>query len=71
MSATDLISASCPPARRLGLLARLHHMAEVARSRRALRKLAPHQLEDLGICKADAHQEAARPFWDAPGFWRA
>ena len=34
-----------------------------ARERRALMELSDHMLHDLGISRADACREAARPFW--------
>ncbi len=42
----------------------------LARQRRALAKLAPEQLEDIGLSAEQARAEAARPFWDAPAHWR-
>ena len=35
----------------------------------ALRALDEHQLDDIGITKAEADAEARRPFWDAPVSW--
>jgi uncharacterized protein YjiS (DUF1127 family) len=46
----------------LGLAARRH--------RRALLKLEPHLLRDIGLTDADARAEASRPFWDVPSHWR-
>lgn len=34
------------------------------RSRRALARLDPHLLRDIGIGHAEARQEAERPFWE-------
>jgi uncharacterized protein YjiS (DUF1127 family) len=34
-----------------------------ARERRALMELSDHMLRDIGISRAEAHREAARPFW--------
>lgn len=36
----------------------------VHRQRRALTGLTDHQLEDIGLTRAQALREAARPFWD-------
>ena len=36
----------------------------VARERAQLRELTDAQLADIGLTRADAHAEAARPFWD-------
>ncbi len=33
------------------------------RERQALRKLEDHQLSDIGITKAEALEEANKPFW--------
>jgi uncharacterized protein YjiS (DUF1127 family) len=34
-----------------------------ARERRALMELSDHMLRDIGISRAEAHGEAAKPFW--------
>lgn len=36
-----------------------------ARERRRLRELEDHLLRDLGLTRADALREAAKPFWRA------
>ncbi|MFN5995678.1 MAG: DUF1127 domain-containing protein [Paracoccaceae bacterium] len=51
------------PARALGL-------AALARSRRRLIHLDDHLLRDIGLDRADALAEAARPLWDAPSHWK-
>ena len=43
---------------------------EVARQRRALARLTPAQLRDIGLDDEAAAAEAARVFWDAPRHWR-
>ncbi len=53
------------PARRPGLLS----LISLARQRRALSKLDDAALEDIGITRAEAEAEAARPIWDAPQNW--
>lgn len=51
-------------------LAMLLHWREVRRQRRALLSLSDRLLKDIGISRADAMQEAARPFWDTDhGSW--
>jgi uncharacterized protein YjiS (DUF1127 family) len=45
----------------LGLLAQFH---EARRQRRALLALDDTLLKDIGLSRADAAREAARPFWD-------
>lgn len=37
---------------------------EVRRQRRDLLRLSDAMLRDIGISRADAEREAARPFWD-------
>ena len=41
----------------------LWHQRATERSR--LRNLSPHQLEDIGISRAEALREANKPFWRA------
>jgi uncharacterized protein YjiS (DUF1127 family) len=47
---------------------------EMRRQRRALLELSDQMLKDIGISRADAMREAARPFWDTEadirGGWR-
>ncbi len=61
---------SCRPVR-TGLLSRITHVLAVRRQRKALRKLDARALEDIGLSRAEAEAEAARPLWDAPETWRA
>ena len=44
-------------------LARGLHFAERRSQRLALRALDDRLLADIGISRADAHAEAAKPFW--------
>lgn len=48
----------------------LRQTAALWRSRRALATLTDQQLEDIGLSRAQAETEAARPFWDAPQWWK-
>lgn len=50
---------------RKGLLAYLDLYAQ----RRALAKLDQVQLRDIGVSRAEAEAEVARPPWDAPCHW--
>jgi uncharacterized protein YjiS (DUF1127 family) len=43
---------------------------QVMRERAALRDLSDERLQDLGISRHEAEEEANRPFWDAPDTWR-
>jgi uncharacterized protein YjiS (DUF1127 family) len=65
---TDLtIAPASYPARRApkGLFAYL----ALRRQRRALAEMDDRQLQDLGLTRAEALQEANRPLWDAPAHW--
>ncbi|MFC3118746.1 DUF1127 domain-containing protein [Jhaorihella thermophila] len=52
------------------LWSQVKRMIVVRQQRRALRKLDARALEDIGITRAEAEAEAARPLWDAPDTWR-
>ena len=53
------------------VVARLLDWQELARQRQALAALDDHMLKDIGLSRADARQEADRPFWDDGGQpWR-
>jgi len=49
---------------------RIWPMLRLWRSRRALSRLDPHLLRDVGLGEAAAAREAARPIWDVPASWR-
>ncbi|MEM5476747.1 DUF1127 domain-containing protein [Pacificibacter sp. AS14] len=51
------------------LLARFIQARAVARQRTALADLDDSMLSDIGITRAQAEQESARPTWDAPQHW--
>lgn len=40
------------------------------RQRQKLRDLPDHLLDDIGLTRREALEEAAKPVWDVPGFWR-
>jgi uncharacterized protein YjiS (DUF1127 family) len=44
-------------------LATLMQWRERARQRRALQEMSDHMLRDIGISRAEASGEAAKPFW--------
>lgn len=46
-----------------GLARRLVLWGERARQRRALASLSDHALRDIGLSRADALDEAEKPFW--------
>ena len=51
-------------------LRRIRLMRSAASERRALKRLTPEALADIGIDRNAADAEASRPFWDAPDHWR-
>ena len=57
-----------PPRR--GLFAHLPGMASLRRQRARLAGLDDRMLRDIGLDRAEAAAEAARPAWDAPRHWR-
>ena len=40
------------------------------RQRTELSRLEPRMLRDIGITETEARDEAQRPIWDVPGWWR-
>ena len=46
-------------------------LVSLYRQRRALGKLDDTALNDIGISRADAMQEARRALWDFPAHWKA
>ena len=54
----------------LPLLTALRLGLTVRRQRATLRKLDDAALHDLGLSRAQAEAEAARPVWDVPDRWR-
>lgn len=48
------------------VIAFVERAGEVARQRRALLKLGDSALKDFGASRADAINEAGRPWWDLP-----
>jgi len=61
------ISITRPSARRLALS--LADFVALWQQRRALANLPAERLCDLGLTRADAAREAARPVWDVPAHW--
>lgn len=45
-------------------------MATLARHRKALEKLDPRLLRDIGLTSEEAQAELSRPIWDVPSHWR-
>jgi uncharacterized protein YjiS (DUF1127 family) len=46
------------------MLERLNQWFTLARERRALARLDERALHDIGLSRADAEEEARRPFWE-------
>lgn len=44
---------------------------DLAASRARLGEMDDHMLADIGLSRAQAKAEAARPVWDVPTNWRA
>jgi uncharacterized protein YjiS (DUF1127 family) len=67
----DAGSNSCLPARRrFSLLSFVADRASLLRQRRALKALDARALNDVGLSRHEAQQEAKRPVWDAPENWQ-
>lgn len=63
------ISSGAVSARPTGLLKTVTNMLQLRKERRALASLDAHALNDIGISKFEALDEAARSAWDAPDYW--
>lgn len=48
------------------LLARLRRWRQLSYERKLLASLDSRMLRDIGISRAEAERESARPFWDEP-----
>ncbi|NIZ15268.1 DUF1127 domain-containing protein [Phaeobacter sp. HF9A] len=55
---------------RPSFVSRLRSALALRRQRRALRQLDETRLNDIGISRTKALEEARRPLWDAPCSWR-
>lgn len=51
----------------LALIRRIQRWHRLSYERRLLASLDQHQLRDIGISRAEAQRESARPFWDDAG----
>lgn len=49
-----------------GVLGRVARWLAVSDERRRLARADDRMLKDIGVSRADAQAEAARPFWDLP-----
>lgn len=56
---------SLAAARRLSLclVTAIEHWLERSRQRRALLEAGDHLLKDIGLSRAEAYREGAKPFW--------
>jgi uncharacterized protein YjiS (DUF1127 family) len=61
------VSAGCSGAGLRGRASVIRRWLERCRQRRALAALDDRLLRDIGITRAQAQREAARPFWSASG----
>jgi uncharacterized protein YjiS (DUF1127 family) len=48
----------------------LRSLIALSRQRRRLAQLDARALDDIGLTRAEALDEARRPPWDAPDHWR-
>jgi len=64
------ISITRPSARRRASAVSLADFFALWQQRRALANMPAERLSDIGLTRADAAHEAARPFWDLPAHWR-
>ena len=69
MTATHSYIAARP--RPVGIFGRFAPARWIAlhRQRRQLAELEDRQLADIGVSRAEAAVEAARPAWDVPAHW--
>ncbi len=51
------------------IFGRFRATLSVGRTRKALERLDPHLLDDIGLTYRDAHAESRRPAWDVPANW--
>ncbi|NUB46055.1 DUF1127 domain-containing protein [Fertoebacter nigrum] len=67
----SLTLRSMPKGGTLARIAATLQLGLIARRQRAhLGRLDDHALADIGLTRADALAEAARPVWDVPASWR-
>lgn len=53
-----------------GLIGLVATATALRKQRASLANLDDTRLADLGLSRAEAEREAARPVWDVPAFWR-
>lgn len=58
------------PSGRFAPLSLFRHVATTYRQRRSLKRLDHWALNDIGLSRRDAQQEAKRPIWDVLDTWR-
>jgi len=63
------IPSGAVSARPTGLLKTLVSKVQLHNERRALASLDAAALNDIGVTKFDAMDEAKRSVWDAPDYW--
>ena len=52
------------------ILSHIWHAHRIWQERQSLTNMGPSLLDDIGINRAEAMAEAARPIWDVPQTWR-
>jgi uncharacterized protein YjiS (DUF1127 family) len=64
------LSRSAAAPRSGGLFSLLWRAASLRRQRAQVASMSDRMLADIGLTRAEALREAARPVWDVPGHWR-
>ncbi|WP_298261382.1 DUF1127 domain-containing protein [uncultured Litoreibacter sp.] len=67
---TNFISSTIPLSRATSRRTGVMGYIDLYRQRRALAALDDTRLADIGLNRAEAEAEAARPVWDAPSYWK-
>lgn len=63
-----VVRSTCTP-KPLSLLGRMRNFMALTKQRRDLEMLDAHILADIGVTRAQAEKEAAKPAWDVPHYW--
>jgi len=70
MAVLDLTFSATPASGFRKLASTLHLLPALARQRRHLASLDDVRLDDLGLTRKAATNEARRPIWDVPCHWQ-
>lgn len=67
---TTLVRSASAGLRGRSVPSRLRAALTMQRTRTHLAELPDYLLEDIGITRDEAHDEASRHAWDVPNWWR-